>query len=58
MAKKIVVLSSSPRKGCNSELLCDQFIRGAKETGNQVEKIFVCDKTISESPPAKPEVIH
>lgn len=26
MAKKIVVLSGSPGKGGNSELLCDQFI--------------------------------
>lgn len=47
MAKKIVVLSSSPRKGGNSELLCDQFIRGATEAENQVEKIFICDKTIN-----------
>ncbi|SNB45481.1 flavodoxin family protein [Geobacter sp. DSM 9736] len=47
MSKKIVVLSGSPRKGGNSELLCDQFIRGATESGNQVEKIFVCDKTIN-----------
>ena len=47
MAKKIVVLSGSPRKGGNSDLLCDQFMRGATETGNQVEKIFVGDKTIN-----------
>ena len=47
MAKKIVVLSGSPRKGGNSELLCDQFIRGAVEIGNLVEKIFVCDMKIN-----------
>jgi multimeric flavodoxin WrbA len=47
MAKKVVVLSGSPRKGGNSELLCDQFMRGAKEAGNQVEKIFVCEKAIN-----------
>jgi len=47
MTKKIVVLSGSPRKNGNSELLCDQFIRGATEAGNQVEKIFVCDKRIN-----------
>lgn len=47
MTKKIVILSGSPRKGGNSELLCDQFMRGATETGNQVEKIFVCDKSIN-----------
>ena len=47
MAKKIVVLSGSPRKGGNSELLCDQFIRGAAEAGNQVEKIFVCNMKVN-----------
>ncbi len=31
MSKKVLVLSSSPRKGGNSELLCDQFMAGAKE---------------------------
>jgi multimeric flavodoxin WrbA len=33
MAKKVLVLSASPRKGENSDLLCDQFPRGAKERG-------------------------
>jgi len=47
MAKKIVLLSGSPRKGGNSELLCDQFIHGATEAGNQVEKIFLRDKRIN-----------
>jgi len=47
MAKKIVILAGSPRKGGNSDLLCDQFIRGATEAGNQVEKIVVCDKIIN-----------
>ena len=46
MAKKVLVLSGSPRKGGNSELLCDQFLRGAIEAGNQAEKIYVCDKKI------------
>src|SRR5512133_3134280 len=47
MAKKIVALSGSPRKGGNSELLCDQFMHGATESGHQMEKISVCDKTIN-----------
>lgn len=46
MSKKILVLSASPRKGGNSDLLCDQFILGAKEASNQTEKIFLRDKTI------------
>lgn len=47
MAKKIVVLSGSPRKGGNSDLLCDQFVLGATEAGCQVEKIRICEKTIN-----------
>jgi multimeric flavodoxin WrbA len=47
MAKKVLILSGSPRKDGNSELLCDQFIRGATEAENQVEKIFICDKRIN-----------
>lgn len=47
MANKILILSASPRKGGNSELLCDQFLRGAEEGGHQVEKIFLRDKRIA-----------
>ena len=46
MGKKVLVLSASPRKGGNSEMLCDQFILGAQETGNNTEKIFLRDKKI------------
>lgn len=46
MSKKLLVLSASPRKGGNSEMLCDQFMLGAKESANQVEKIFLGDKKI------------
>ena len=47
MNKKVLVLSSSPRKGGNSDLLCDQFIKGAQETGHHTEKIFFKDKKIN-----------
>lgn len=47
MTKKVVILSSSPRKGGNSDTLCDEFMRGALEAGNQVEKIFLKDKQIN-----------
>ncbi|HTP06246.1 MAG TPA: flavodoxin family protein [Nitrospirota bacterium] len=47
MAKKVLIVSASPRKGGNSDLLCDQFMRGAKEAGNQAEKIFIRDKRIN-----------
>ena len=47
MSKKILILSASPRKGGNSDLLCDQFAKGAEEAGHQVEKIRVQEKKIS-----------
>lgn len=47
MSKKVLILSASPRKGGNSDLICDQFMRGAKEAGNQAEKIFLRDKRIN-----------
>jgi multimeric flavodoxin WrbA len=47
MNKKVLVLSSSPRRGGNSDLLCDQFISGASEAGHQVEKIFLKDRNIN-----------
>ena len=31
MSKNILILSASPRKGGNSDLLCDAFAQGAKE---------------------------
>lgn len=47
MSKNVLVLSASPRRGGNSDLLCDQFIMGAKEAGHQAEKIFLRDKEIN-----------
>ena len=46
MPKKVLILSSSPRKGGNSDTLCDEFMRGAINSGNSVEKIFLRDKNI------------
>jgi len=46
MKKRVLILSSSPRRGGNSDTLCDEFMRGAEEAGNEVEKIFLRDKTI------------
>ena len=41
------MLSSSPRRGGNSDLLCDQFINGSIESGHPAEKIFLKDKKIN-----------
>ena len=46
MSKKVLVLSTSLRNGSNSEMLADEFVRGAKESGNSVEKISLTDKSI------------
>ncbi len=46
MSKTVLILSSSPRKGGNSDTLCDQFMAGAKEAGHSVEKIRLAEKTI------------
>ena len=45
--KKVLVLSGSPRKQGNSDILCDEFCKGAIANGNAVEKIRVADKKIS-----------
>ena len=46
MSKRVLILSGSPRRGGNSDLLCDEFMRGAVEAGNEVEKIRVAEKQI------------
>lgn len=47
MSKKVLIISSSPRKGGNSDVLCDKFLEGAVSAGNEVEKIFLKDKKIN-----------
>ena len=47
MSKKVLVVSSSFHRHGNSDLLCDEFIRGAQEAGNAVEKIFLKDYKIN-----------
>ncbi len=46
MSKKILIISTSPRKGGNSDTLAGEFARGAREAGNTVEKVELYDKTI------------
>ena len=46
MGKQIVIISSTPRKGGNSDVLCDEFAKGAIAAGNTVEKIFLKEKEI------------
>lgn len=46
MSKKVLILSGSPRKNGNSDILCDEFARGAAEAGHEVEKIRIAEKRI------------
>lgn len=46
MSKNVLIISSSPRKGGNSDVLCDQFMKGAKESGNQVTKIRLAELNV------------
>ena len=46
MSKRILVLSTSPRIGGNSETLADVFINGAEEAGHETKKICLYDKKI------------
>lgn len=47
MNKSVVILSSSPRKNGNSELLCEQFQQGAREAGHATENIILREKKIN-----------
>ena len=47
MSKKVLILSGSPRKGGNSDILCDEFLRGAQDAGHKAEKIRVAEKKVT-----------
>lgn len=44
--KSVLILSSSPRRGGNSEQLCLQFKKGAEEAGHTVEMLNLNDYNI------------
>ena len=44
--KKVLIISTSLRKGSNSEILAHEFERGAKDVGNEVEILSLSDKTV------------
>ena len=47
MSKKVSILSGSPRKGGNSDILCYEFLRGAQDAGHKAEKIRVAEKKVA-----------
>lgn len=46
MKKKVLILSGSPRKNGNTDILCDEFMRGALEAGHDVTKVRVAEKNV------------
>lgn len=46
MKKNILVITTSYRKGGNSEILADAFIQGAERVGHLVEKVSLFEKDI------------
>ena len=44
MNKNVLIISSSPRKGGNSETLAASFAKGAQEAGNRVETVYLREK--------------
>ena len=44
--KRVLIISASPRKNGNSDILCDRFAKGAAESGHKVEKIFLASENI------------
>ena len=47
MAKKVLVISTSMRNNANSDILADEFIKGAIAGGSDAQKITLKDKKIA-----------
>nr|WP_294493581.1 flavodoxin family protein [uncultured Mediterraneibacter sp.] len=46
MGKRVLVLVGSPRRHGNTDCLADELIRGALESGHEIEKIYLKDKKV------------
>ena len=44
---RVLIISSSPRKGGNSDVLCGRFAEGAAEAGHEVAKVNLREKELS-----------
>lgn len=47
MTKKVLIITSSFRRNGNTDILADQFAKGARENGNDVEIIHLRDYNIN-----------
>lgn len=45
--KKVLIIAGSPRKNGNSDILAEQFAKGAEEAGNEVEIVYLRDKKLN-----------
>lgn len=45
--KKVLIIAASPRKNGNSDILADQFLKGAVEAGNEVEIFYLREHPLS-----------
>lgn len=43
MTMRVIALNGSPRKGGNTDILVDEFLRGAAEAGAECEKVYLDD---------------
>ena len=48
MSKNILILTGSPRKNGNSDMLADAFMKGAQEKGHTVNKIEAENLNVSD----------
>ncbi len=53
---RVIALNGSPRKGGNTDILIDEFLRGAEEVGAQCEKLYLYDYNIN--PPGELADLH
>ena len=47
MAKNVLVIATSPRKNGNSSQIAQEFAKGASDSGNNCEIIYLADKDIN-----------
>ena len=46
MSKKVLIISTTPRKGGNSQRLAEAFAQGAREAGHAVEELTLAGKDL------------
>ena len=46
LMKNILIISSSPRKKGNSQIICEQFKKGAEAKGHQVKIVRIMEQNI------------